>query len=107
VFFEPAGSGVERFGCEYHPMRAALDTPLDQAGIFEHTQVLRHGRQRDVERLGELSNRRGRSGQPLEDRAPHRMGEGTEGCIQRGRSIVNHWVNNNHGRSRSQHCRWA
>src|SRR5690349_14638371 len=51
----------------------------DQAGALQHLEVLGHGGQGHVERLGELLDRGLARGEPREDRAAGRVGEGREG----------------------------
>ena len=56
----------------------------DQAALLQHVDVLDDGRQRHRERLGELADRGRALAQPGDDRAPARVGEGTEGPVERG-----------------------
>src|SRR4051812_46916372 len=69
------------------PNRARLETawtPLrlaaarDQPRAFEHAQVLRYGRQADIERLRKLSHGPFARDEPGQNRAPGRIGQGRE-----------------------------
>jgi hypothetical protein len=55
----------------------------DQASVRQHVEMLHDRRQRHVERLGELTDRKGVAvGQPREQRAPRRVSERGKGLVQ-------------------------
>jgi hypothetical protein len=55
----------------------------DQAGVRQHVEMLHDRRQRHVERLGELTDRkRVAVGQPREQRAPRRVSKRGKGLVQ-------------------------
>ena len=69
--------GVERA----RPVLGAL-TPRDQAGPFEHLDVLGDGRKRQLEGLGELVDVRFALGEPGQDRSTRRVGQRGEGLVE-------------------------
>jgi hypothetical protein len=66
-----------------HGPPLGVPRPGDEAGMLEHLDVLRDSLLRDCERFGELVDRRVGPGEPRHDRAPHRIGEGHEGAVER------------------------
>lgn len=77
-------------------MDAAVDFTPEQAGGFEDAQVLRNGRERDVEGSGKFSDGSFAAGQPRKNGAPCGIGKRPERRIERGvlagDGIVNHMV---------------
>jgi hypothetical protein len=75
---------------------AAVDFALEQAGGFEDAQVLRNGRERDVEGSREFGDGGFAAGQTRENGAPCGIGKRPERRIERGvvtgGGIVNHMV---------------
>jgi hypothetical protein len=72
---------------------AALFAPREQAGVLEHGEVLRDRGQRHGEGPRELAHGGlGRAGEPRQNRAPRRVGQGRERRVESGR-MVNHMVN--------------
>jgi hypothetical protein len=75
---------------------AAVDFTPEQAGGFEDAQVLRDGRERDVEGSGKFGDGSFAAGQPRENGAPRGIGKRPERRIERsvvaGDGIVNHTV---------------
>src|SRR5215467_3944441 len=57
-------------------------TPHHQPGLFQHLDVLRDGRKRHLERLGELVHRRCACCETGEDRSPRRIGQGRESLAE-------------------------
>jgi hypothetical protein len=69
-----------------------LFAPGEQPRFLQDLQVLRDRGERDVERLGELGDAELARRQSRQDRAPRRIGKGTEGPVE-ALGIVNHLVN--------------
>lgn len=73
-------------------MDAAVFSPFDELGAFEHAQMLRDGGKRHFIRGGEIAD----SGFPLrearEDTAARGVGKRGKSVIERRRLIVNHMV---------------
>ena len=78
-------------------MDTAVDLPLDQACLLQHTKVFRDRGRRHVMRLGKLSDRRlPLAGELRQDSAPRRIGERMKDAIEVRRTI-NHLVNRSDG----------
>src|SRR5262245_37288027 len=78
-----------RFQPARPPLRLAA--ALDQPRPLQHLEMLRHRGAADLERLGELADRRLPQRQPREDGAPGGIGEGREGdaeAIRRHRLLT-------------------
>jgi len=73
-------------------VNAAIDLALEEAGGFEHAEMLGDGGEGKGERLGELGDGGFALGEAGENGAAGGVGEGGEGGIERGRRIVNHMV---------------
>jgi hypothetical protein len=84
-------------------MGSPFDVSSEQACGFEHTHVLRDGRQGHVERLRQLTHGGRRPREPFEDGAARRVREGSERRVQSGRSLVNHMVKIRGTTSRVKH----
>src|SRR5829696_439087 len=71
------------------PRRAPLRfaAARNQAGALQYLQVLRHGGSADVERLCQFGDGSFAQGEPCEDGAPRRVGEGRE---RRAKAIGRH-----------------
>jgi len=82
-FFQRAGVNPAR-----PPLR--LSSSRNQAGAFEHAEVLRDGWHAHVERLGQLCDRAFPGGKTREDRSARRIGEG---CERRAQLIGWHVLN--------------
>src|SRR5438128_1839487 len=67
--------------CQRPPL--GVPRPGHQAGLLEHLDVLRHGLLRDREGCREFVDRGIAAGEPRHDRAPHRIGQGHEGPVER------------------------
>src|SRR5258705_12045063 len=74
-------------GIQPIPDELALALGGDEVRRLEHAQVVRHGRERDRELLGDLPRRPILLGQQLEDLAPRGIAEGSEQRIVHGRDI--------------------
>jgi hypothetical protein len=72
-------------------VNASFALPDEQAGLFEHAEMLRHRGQRHVEGLGKLANRQLSEREPGENGAAGRITEGCEGGVECWR-IVNQSV---------------
>jgi len=93
VIFNGNGTGQ---GLGFHPYRTALGVaaPRDQPGLLQHLQVLGDRRLAHGERRGQLADRGLAGGQPRQDGAPGRVGQGGEGGVEpRGRSITHQFHN--------------
>jgi hypothetical protein len=55
---------------------------LEQAGAFEHREVLGHGWKRYVERLGKLGHRRFAFGETTDDSSAGRIGKREEDRVE-------------------------
>ncbi len=78
---QPAGHG------------AAALAAREEASVGQHVEVLHDRRQRDREWPRQLADRQARLlAEMREDRAPRRIGEGSEGAVERGILILNHVV---------------
>ena len=80
---DPLGGGRERLGRQLVGADPADLGRRDDPGGFEHAEVLHDGRERHVERAGELAHRRGTAGQALDHRAPAAVAERVEHPIER------------------------
>src|SRR6516225_4077573 len=82
VAFSPGRDLLER--CRVQGARPVLGSlaPHDQPGPFQHLDVLRDGRKRHLERLGELVDGRPAFGEAGEDRPPSRAGQGGKGLAE-------------------------
>ena len=58
--------------------------------VFEHAEMLHHGRQCHIERLGQGTDRARAYSEPLDNRPPRRLREGMEGSVNR--RMVKHWL---------------
>jgi hypothetical protein len=58
-----------------------IATPGDEPRLLEHLNVFGHRLFGDVERLGQLVDRRRAAGQPRDDRAANGIGECHEGAV--------------------------
>src|SRR5215467_6796172 len=76
VALSPGGDLLKWCGVQCTWSVLGLLTPQDQPGLFQHLDVFRDGRQRQLERLGELVNGRAPFGKPGEDRSPRRVRQG-------------------------------
>jgi len=85
VVGDPVRGGPHRLRLEAAVVDATLLAARQQPGALEDAQVLRDGRQRDRERARQLRHGDvGRLGQPRQDRATRRIGEGAERGVQGG-----------------------
>ena len=99
---DPPRRFIERRRAKAEAMDAAVDLPLDQSRLLEHTKVLRDSRRRHVMRLRKLSNRRlTLSSELRQDPAPRRVGERMKDAVEMQRTI-NHLVNDSGGEIGSQ-----
>src|SRR5579883_1863428 len=83
VCVEPIGRLFQRRGFEPAGPPLRFAAAADQAGLFEHFQMLRHGWQAHRERGGEVEDRRFAGRKTSQDRPPGRIGQSLEGCAQR------------------------
>lgn len=74
-------------------MGAPLFAALDEAGVFQHSQVPRDRRGADSKRPRQLAHRRFPLRKAFEDSAPDRVGQGREGGVEAAGKILNHSVN--------------
>src|SRR5207247_11227381 len=80
---DPALDRTQRIGAHAHDAPLPLDAALDQPGLFEHAQVAGNCRAADAERLGDVADAQfAARDQPLDDRAPGRIGERGEHAIE-------------------------
>jgi hypothetical protein len=90
---EPALRLLQRGGVEPARHGAAALAALDQAGDFEHVEMLEHRRQRHGERLGQRGDgefrRLAEAGQYG---APRRIGQSGKDAVEMAGLIVNHKV---------------
>jgi hypothetical protein len=85
---EPAGDGASGLAAR------------DQAGIGQDVEMLHDRRQRYRERRSQRADREvGPLGKPHDQRAPRRVGERSEGAIERAALNLNHLVKYSGGRS--------
>jgi hypothetical protein len=88
---EPALRFPQRRGVEPARYRAAAFAPFDQAGNFQHIEMLEHRRQRHREGRGQRGDGKFRRfTETGQHGAPGRIGQGGEDAIERVRLIVNH-----------------
>jgi len=87
VSLEPRLGVRERAPAQAESMGTALDLPRDDAGVLEHTQVLRHGRLRNSEPGRGLADGRRAGGEPLDDQPPDGVGEGEKAAIELRRIV--------------------
>src|SRR3954470_6318233 len=75
VLLDPVDGGVQ--GVSFQVAGPELRPPAtgDQTRAFEHLQMLGDARQAQVERLGQLVDRRVAGGEPRNDGPPRRIGE--------------------------------
>jgi hypothetical protein len=97
---------VERLGEPAARHVHAVEPPVarahDQARMLQHAHVPRDGGCRHPEGLGELADRGGTRGQPLQHVPPGGVGERREHGIERIGLTVNHVVNYKHRARRAQ-----
>lgn len=67
---EPPGHQVEHVGLQVDRPALRLTSPTDQSGLAEHLEVLGHGLQADVVRLGQIVHGGVTAGQPSNEIAP-------------------------------------
>src|SRR3546814_488837 len=79
---DPFRAGVQGACVEVAGVHAALHFAVDQAGAFEHLDVLGGAGERDLERRGKLADGARLPGERLQHGAPRRIGEGLEHAIQ-------------------------
>ncbi len=75
---DPVGGVAQRLGDEAQPVLAAVPAAAQQAGLFQHTDVLRDGGQRQGERGGYRRDGRLAVAEADQDRPPRRVGQGEE-----------------------------
>src|SRR3989475_10956454 len=92
---EPSERRAQRSGVDLASVHAALRFDDEQAGIFEHVQMPRDGRQAHIVRLGELADDCVTAGQLFQNRPANRMGQRRKDGVQvKGdRGSINHLVN--------------
>lgn len=76
-------------------MSAAAHLSADEPGLFERLDVLRGGRKRDRERLGELTDGTRAARKLAQHPPPRGVAEGVEDGIEFGRLKINHVVEYN------------
>jgi len=88
VALDPLVRGLERGGDEAEVVNAAGLSAGQEPGALEDVEMLRDGRERHSERLGDLGDRGVRSLRDApEDGAAGRVREGCEGRVERGIAI--------------------
>jgi hypothetical protein len=75
---DPIGDIPQPLGAEAARPPLRLPPLFDEPGALEDLEVLRDGRQAEIERRGQLGDRRVARRQPREDRATRRVREGRE-----------------------------
>src|SRR5918992_4173826 len=75
---QPVGGLLEGIALQARRAQLRRAASRYEAGALQHLQVLRHRLQGDRERLGQLVHGRLALREPLQDRAPSRVGEGRE-----------------------------
>ena len=75
-----------------------------QTGVFQHAQMPRDRRSRDMERLGQLADSRLGVRQPFDDAAADRIRKSRERGVNRGGLIFNHQVKYRLRPARCQEC---
>ncbi len=78
VLLGPVGDLGERSGIERARAVLRVASASDEAGAFEHLEVLRNRGQLHVEWLSKFVDARSTGGQASEDRTARRVGEGRE-----------------------------
>ena len=73
-------------------MHAAVDLALEQAGGFEHAEMLGDRGERHREGLSQLRDHGLAASQAVQDSAARGVGQGTKGGVERRGRIVNHMV---------------
>jgi hypothetical protein len=95
IVFDPTGGFLHGLGRQSAAMDAAIDFAAQQAGGFQHAQVLGDRRKGHIEWLGELANGGFALRQSGEDGAAGVVGERPEDEIEGGvrrERTVNHMV---------------
>src|SRR4051794_11032099 len=82
VLLDPVDGGVQGMSFQVAGPELRLPTAGDQTRAFEHLQVLGDPRQAEVERLGQLVDRRVSGREPGDDGAAGRVGERGEGGVE-------------------------
>src|SRR5437773_10374744 len=80
--FEPIRRLPQRTRAQTADAPLRMHASLDQPRALEHVQVARNRRQRDVERLRQVADRRLAPREPGEDRAARRIGERGENDVE-------------------------
>ena len=83
ILRDPIARRLERIGREPAAPLAPHFAIGDEAGAAQHADVLEKRGERHRVRLGELAHCRLALHQPLEHRAPYRVGEGGESRVER------------------------
>src|SRR5262249_45534131 len=83
VLLRPGRDLLQWCGVEAERSELGAVTPHDQPRPLQHVDVLRDGRKRQVERLGELVDGRLTSSETGQDRSPRRVGQHGEGLAER------------------------
>ena len=81
---DPLCGGLHRLGSEAAAVNAAIDLALEEAGGFEHAEMLGDGGEGKGEGLGKLSDSGLALSKASENGAAGGIGEGGEGGIERG-----------------------
>ena len=89
---EPLVGAGERAGIEAADMGPSADLAADEAGMFQHFDMLGRAGEADRERLRQLAHRALSVGKMAEHPAPRGVAEGVEHQIQSGRIKINHVV---------------
>src|SRR5262245_47358845 len=95
VMFEPVGGAFKRRGVQTTGTPLCFAALADEAGAFEHAQVLGDRRKAHGEGLGELRDREFARSEAREDGAASRIGESSEGGgkVVGGHLYLTYWLN--------------
>src|ERR1700749_593147 len=81
VQIEPLARTRKRIGLQAAAPVLAIAFAFDERGFFEHLQMPRDGGKRNPEGLRQIAHGRVSGGQPRQDRAAGRVGEGGKGGV--------------------------
>src|SRR5829696_4281314 len=92
IVLDPIGRRSQRPRTERAAMLAPYDSAVHQARALEHSHMLRHSGQRDLERLGDFGDEGVTLGEPSENRPARWVGQCAEYFVELGIVIFNHMV---------------
>jgi hypothetical protein len=81
VLLDPAGGILHGLGSEAAAVNATVDFAMEKSGRLQNAEVLRHGGEGDVKRLGQFGDGGFAEGQAGENRAAGGIRERAEGGV--------------------------